>query len=563
MKRSYGKLTLENDAKNWVITGLEPHVAIRLKQIFPRVSKSSTDNFCFPNDEAHCADLDWFCSRYPLQMPDGQPQTLQLGRLAFEETQAELGRIMMPTYKPRAYVGLKEGRAIRPYQAQAIEVLRRIRGLLLGDDLGLGKTYAAAGFFLLPESLPAAVVVQTHLQCQWAEKLGEFTTLRTHQIKGTKPYSLPDADVYIFRYSQLLGWVDVFAQGLFKTVAYDEVQELRTGDASLKGQAAKTLSDNATFRLGLSATPIYNFGQEIWNIMQYITPGVLGTYAEFSREWCDNFGKVADPQALGTYLREQHAFIRRTKREVGQQVPPINRIVEIVETDEKALGSINALARKLAMKTLSGSFTERGKAALELDLLVRHATGVGKAASVAAYVRILLEANVPVMLMGWHRDVYEIWNRLLADFKPVMYTGSESPFQKNESLRRFMAQETNLFIMSLRSGAGVDGLQGRCSTVVFGEMDWSPKVHEQVIGRLDREGQTEQVTAIYLNSEDGSDPPMVDLLGIKASQSSGIVDPGRVFEPVTSDTSRIRALALQFLSKQEIKSLDNHQLQAA
>lgn len=907
MKRYYGKLTLEDDAKNWVITGLEPHVAIRLKQIFPRVSKSSTDHFCFPNDDQHCADLDWFCSRYPLQMPDGQPQTLQLGRLAFEETQAELGRIMMPTFKPQAYVGLKEGRAIRPYQAQAIEVLRRIYGLLLGDDLGLGKTYAAAGFFLLPESLPAAVVVQTHLQRQWAEKLGEFTTLRTHQIRGTKPYSLPDADVYIFRYSQLLGWVDVFAQGIFTTVAYDEVQELRTGDASLKGQAAKTLSEKATFRLGLSATPIYNFGQEIWNIMQFITPGVLGTYAEFSREWCDHFGKVADPQALGTYLREQHAFIRRTKREVGQQVPPINRIVEIVETDEKALGSINALARKLAMKTLSGSFTERGKAALELDLLVRHATGVGKAASVAAYVRILLEANVPVMLMGWHRDCfargtrvlmydgtqksveeicvgdqvmgpdskprnilslvsgngplfrvkpkkgepwicsenhilalkgseknrarhitvsareyglrsdrwqrgfqlyrsdgiifpssepviepwlmgywlgdgaaslrdlrvasadpevlsecskvagrygltitvmpqgprtscshilfssgrtgkngrnallnafraqgvnddkhipsryktasvndrrellaglidsdghvyggngtgsadytskieelahdvafvarslglaayissavrktdlnsmptryyrvcisgdltqfpmrvmrkqwrarsgqknvrhvgftledagrgdffgfecdgdhlfllgdytvvhncYDIWNRLLADFKPVMYTGSESPSQKNESLRRFMAQETNLFIMSLRSGAGVDGLQGRCSTVVFGEMDWSPKVHEQVIGRLDREGQTEQVTAIYLNSEDGSDPPMVDLLGIKASQSSGIVDPGRVFEPVTSDTSRIRALALQFLSKQEIKSLDNHQPQAA
>jgi len=556
MKRTYGQLTLAADAKNWLMTGLEPHVAIRLKQLFPRISKSSTDNFLFPNDDTHCADLDWFCSRYPLQMPEGHPDTLRAGRLAFEETQAELDRILTPTYKPLTYVGLKAGQVIRPYQAQAIEVLRRVHGLLLGDDLGLGKTYTAAGFFLLPEALPAAVVVQTHLQRQWAEKLGEFTTLRTHEIKGTRPYRLPEADVYIFRYSQLLGWIDIFAQGIFTTVAFDECQELRTGNASLKGQAAKKLADHTKYRLGLSATPIYNYGGEIWNIMQCISPGVLGSHTEFTREWCNDDGKVSNPQALGTYLREQHAFIRRTKQDVGQQIPPINRIIEIVESDERAIGNISELAHKLALKTLSGAFLERGQAGRELDLLVRHATGVGKAASVAAYVRILLEANVPVMLMGWHRDVYEIWLRELADFKPVMYTGSESPAQKNEAKRKFIARETNLFIMSLRSGAGLDDLQGHCSTVIFGELDWSPRVHEQVIGRLYRERQTEQVTAIYLNSEDGSDPPMVDLLGVKASQSTGIVDPGRVFEAVGSDTSRIRALALQFLNKREIKALE-------
>lgn len=455
-------------------------------------------------------------------------------------------------------MGLKDGQVVRPYQAQAIEVLRRRRGLLLGDDLGLGKTYAAAGFLLLTEARPAAVVVQTHLQKQWAQKIGEFTNLRVHQIKGTKPYTLPEADVYIFRYSQILGWIDTFSNRYFKTVVYDEVQELRTGSASGKGMAAKQLSDHAIFKLGLSATPIYNYGNEIWNIMQCIDPDVLGSNSEFSREWCSING-VTDPEALGTYLREQHVFLRRTKRDVGQQVPPINRLIEIVETDQKTLEGISDLAGKLARKTLTGSFMERGTAARELDLLVRKATGVAKAHSVAAYVRILLDANVPVMLMGWHRDCYDIWNRLLADFNPVMYTGSESPTQKNEAQRKFMARETNLFIMSLRSGAGLDGLQGHCSTVVFGELDWSPKVHEQVIGRLDREGQAEQVTAIYLNSEDGSDPPMVDLLGIKASQSTGIVDPGRVFEPVTSDVSRMKALALQYLSKREIKELTAYQ----
>ena len=556
-KRTYGKLALKPDGKAWRMTGIPPHVAIRLKQLFPRLAKSATDKFEFPNDDAHCADLDWFCSRYPLAMPDGHPATLASGRHAFEQTQAELEHILTPDYSPPACVGLRAGQSIRPYQGQAVEVLRRRKGLLLGDDLGLGKTYMALAFFLLAEARPAAVVVQTHLQRQWAEKLAEFTTLRVHAIKGTKPYSLPDADVYIYRYSQLLGWVDVFTTGIFKAVAYDEVQELRTGEDSQKGKAARVLSDNARYRLGLSATPIYNYGGEIWNIMQFLDPGVLGSTSEFEREWCTQ-GRVKDPEALGTYLREQHVFLRRTKRDVGQQVPPINRIVEVVETNQKALENINELAHQLAVKTVSGAYMERGKAALELDMLVRHATGVAKAPGVAAYVRILLEANVPVMLMGWHRECYEIWNRLLADFKPVMYTGSESPARKDESKRKFLAGETNLFIMSLRSGAGVDGLQGRCSTVVFGELDWSPKIHEQVVGRLDREGQTEQVTAIYLNSEDGSDPPMVAMLGVKASQSSGIVDPGRIFEAVTSDTSRMRALAMQFLSKRELSALDSN-----
>lgn len=555
MTRTYGKLALAPGAKHWVMSAIEPHVAIRLKQLFPRIAKSQTDNFEFPNDEAHCADLDWFTSRYPLDMPTGHPRKLKTGRLAYEGTQAELERVLTPDFQPQAYAGLQPGAVIRPYQAQAIEVLRRRKGLLLGDDLGLGKTYAAAGFFLLQESLPAAVVVQTHLQAQWAQKLGEFTTLRIHMIKGTRPYSLPDADVYIFRYSQILGWVDFFTTKFFKTVVYDEVQELRTGQESGKGSAAYRLSSHATYRLGLSATPIYNYGTEIWNIMQCIDDGVLGSFGDFTREWCVD-RSVKDPQALGTYLREQHVFLRRTKREVGQQVPPINRIIEIVETDEKALQDIAKLAHQLALKTVSGSFMERGQAARELDLLARQATGVGKAMGVAAYVRILLESGVPLMLMGWHREVYSIWLKQLADFNPVMYTGSESPSQKAEAQRKFMSGETNLFIMSLRSGAGVDGLQGRCSTVVFGELDWSPKVHEQVIGRLDREGQSEQVTAIYLNSEDGSDPPMVDLLGIKASQSTGIIDPSRVFEPMVADKSRIRALAMQFLDKREIRALE-------
>lgn len=551
MIRTYGTLSLTGD--KWVYDNVPPHVAIRLKQLFPRIPKHRTSPFEFPNDKSHCADLAWFTQRYPVSITLNDSITLEGGRQQFEQDNAAMEAILRPDYRPKALIGLRDGQQIRPYQGQAIELTLLRHALLLGDDVGLGKTYTTAGLLLDSRTLPAAVVMQVHLQQQWLEKIEAFTHLTCHKIKGTKPYNLPHADVYLFRYSQLAGWIDTFGDGFFKTVAFDEIQELRTGTKSDKGCAAKRLADNAVYRLGLSATPIYNYGAEIWNIMQMLDSQALGSQEDFLREWCIDAKQVKDPQALGSYLREQNLMLRRTKREVGQQLPPINTIIEHIDADQQTLKSVEQLARELAIKTTTGSFMERGRAGRELDLMMRQATGVSKAKGVAAYVQIVLESDVPVLLMGWHRDVYDIWLKELASYNPAMYTGSESEKQKNESVRRFIEGETNLFIMSLRSGAGLDGLQKRCSTVIFGELDWSPKVHEQIIGRLDREGQQEQITCVYLNTDDGSDPPMVELLGLKQSQATGIIDPGKQFETRHSDKSRIQALAERFLSVKERK----------
>lgn len=543
--KSYGTLSLQGDL--WVMENVPPNVSIRLKQLFPRIAKWATPPYHFANTKDQCADLSWFMMRYPMAMSLDDQLTLEGGRQQFETHQAEMEAILKPEYRPTERVGLQPGERIRHYQGQAIDLTLSRGALLVGDDVGLGKTYTGAGLLLSDCTLPAAVVMEPHLQDQWAEKLEAFTTLRVHKIKGTKPYSLPEADVYLFKYSQLLGWVDIFEGGYFKTVVYDEIQQLRTGRASAKGQAADVLSRNATYLMGLSATPIYNYGAEIWEIMRFLDPSVLGSRDEFMREWCSDGKTVDDPDALGAFLREQNAFIRRTKTDVGQQIPAVNTIVEKIPFDSQAMKDVEDIARQLAITATTGAFTERGQAARQLDLKMRHATGVGKAKGVALYVRMLLEADIPVILAGWHREVYDIWLEELADFKPAMYTGSESPAQKAEAKRRFMEEETGLFIISLRSGAGLDDLQHRCSTAICGELDWSPKIHEQFIGRLYRDGQKESVTAIYLNTDEGSDPPMVELLGLKDSQSTGITDPGKQLEARHSDKSPIQALAEQVL----------------
>ncbi len=558
--RTYG--TLGHDHLCWHIGSIEPHVSIRLKQVFPKIPKTATPPYRITRNLATDADMSWFLDRYPLEMAESTRSELTKRKRDFKRQQYDLERILLPDYKcDMIPAGLNEGEEIRAYQMQAVEILQQKGNLLLGDDGGLGKTYTAAAFLISTlDSLPAAVVVETHLQKQWAKKLKKFTTLRVHIIKKAHPYNLPEADVYIFRYSQVAGWADIFATGMFRAAIYDEPQSLRRGTQTEKGKACKVLSENAAYRMGLTATPIYNYGDEMWHVMQFIDELALGSWDEFSREWCTQMGngkwRVSDPKALGTYLREAYVLLRRTKADVKQQLPAVQRIVEYIDYDHKAVAAVEDLARQLAIKATTGSFVERGAASRDLDVMMRQVTGVAKAKTVAMFARMIVEAGEPVIIWGWHREVYSIWLQELADLKPAMFTGSESPSQKEKEKQRFMDGETDVLIMSLRSGAGADELQYRCSTGIFGELDWSPGIHQQCIWRLDREGQLNPVSAFFLVTEDGSDPPIMDVLGLKASEATQITDPFLGVELKENDTSNLRRLVERYLGKRGVEMED-------
>lgn len=550
--KTFGTLTLNND--KWLMTDVKPHVCIKLKSVFPKIPKTGIEPFAFRNTPAECADLLWFMSRYPMKVSGRDFDALYDGKKSFERNVEIMEEIMMPSYVPSTPL-LRNGFQARDYQCRAAELHARTKRMLLGDDVGLGKTLSAILTFK-EETLPSMVVVQTHLTKQWRDEIEKFTDLRTHIIKGTSPYNLPAADVYLIKYSCLSGWINVFQNGFFKSVVFDEAQELRRS-GSQRYNAAKVLAGYAKYCIGMSATPIYNYGDEIFNIMDLINPGCLGTAEDFLREWANaRFAMkpiIKDPKALGTYLRDNYLFLRRTRQEVGRELPPINKIVHVVGYDDSEVKRIDSLAKQLAIKIVSGSFMERGMAARELDLLVRQKTGVAKAREVAEYVKILLDGGEPVLLAGWHREVYDIWKEHLAEYNPVFYTGTESETQKQKAKDAFINGDTNLFIISLRSGVGLDGLQHRCKTVVIGELDWSPQVHNQLIGRVDRDGRDipEQVTAIYLVCEYGSDPVIIDLLGLKSSQSHGIINPLTAPVQTVNDESRIKRLADQFLKKHQ------------
>lgn len=548
--RTYGRLAFLRDDRRWEITELEPHVAIRVKRIFPRISSTQVGSYTFVDNDETRTELEWFLDRYPLVVSAADREELAGGRLRYERVRAELEQVLLKSWSPSTVPArLRPEWTLRANQARVVEVARRMGRLIVADDVGLGKTLGALAAVMDDRFLPCAIIVQPHVANQWYDEfIKKFTTLSAHIIAGTMPYTLPDRDCYIFKYTNTFGWVNIAETGRFRSVIFDEVQELRHGRGTDKGSSADVFSRNAALRIGLSATPIFGYGGEMFNICDIIEPGILGTKEEFIREWCTTNDEkkmvVKDAGALGSHLRDLHLILR----EVGQGPPP-NRIIHDVPYDEEAAAADEEMARQLAIKVLKGSFTERGQAARELDMMARHTTGVAKARQVAAFCRILLDAGTPIILGGWHRDVYDIWLKELAPYKPMLYTGSETPKQKDAVKHAFMAGETDCIIMSLRSGAGLDGLQHRCSTVVHGELDWSREVHKQLAGRLRPHARTDPITEIFIVADGGSDPLIASVQGLKASQSRGIIDPKGGLEQVHTDESRIKLLAQQYLER--------------
>lgn len=555
--KTYGKLEYVNGSHGiktlWRIEA-QPHVLIRLKHFFPRVNKHEFGSVTIEHNDEVCRDIEWFMMRFPLDADEITMVILRRGSESHRNMQRDLELFLTADFKPREFALSKP---LRDYQARTVEIYLKTGALLVADQLGLGKTVTAIGSLTQPGTLPALVVCQTHLVRQWRRFLAEFMPLRsTHIIKIGRPYPLPQSEVYIITYHKLSGWADVL-MGKMRSLICDEVQELRHSGTG-KYRAAQAIRSGCSYAMGLSATPIYNYGGEMFNVMEVINPGKLGACEEFNREWCSSSGGkqiVKDPRAFGSYLRDNFLMLRHTRKEVGRELPSLERIVQTIPYSPEALDEIKNVATELAHMVLKGSFEESGQAAREFDMKLRQATGIAKAVYVAEFVKMLVEDGEQVLLFGWHRDVYDIWNERFktARLTSVMYTGTESPKRKDDALNAFRHGWAKIMMMSLRSGSGVDGIQVNCRTCVFGELDWSPGVHEQCIGRLNRDGQLGGITSFFLVADGGSDPVVAEVLGLKTAQVKGMVDPQsreNVLEK-QSDMKRVKKMASEYLSRHE------------
>ena len=517
----YGTLSYNRRSKCWTIKG-EPCVTEMAARLFPG-SERRRGEARFTANRRIIGDVNWLMMRYPLEIA---PRDRELWKNALAQAREHVLLRMNAEKLPRRSTppeGTFEGE-LREFQKEGLSFLLANPRTLLADEMGLGKTVQALACLAAAKEFPALIVVPPHLLRNWQTEITRFLRLegkpaRVCVLTGLKPYQPPEADVYIIHYLLLRGWKQALPQMGFKAVVFDEIQELRHGGTE-KYSAASLLAAECERVIGLSGTPIYNKGSEIWNVVNILDYHCLGDWESFTRAWCDGYGNhlVCNPALLGEHLRREGLILRRTKEEVLAELPPKRRLVQEIDSDDKVyrelmrpvmdqLGSLLALHPDARERALLEEQVGRGE---------RQATGVAKAPFVAAFVRALEDSGEKVLLFAHHHAVMDIYRRELAAYRPVFITGRESTTQKEEAVARFMEGKTNLCVISLRAASGLN-LQ-RASCVVFGELDWSPAVHSQAEDRAHRMGQKDSILCYYLVAPQGSDRDMQDALGLKVSQ---------------------------------------------
>lgn len=548
-----GKISFDRNDQKRIVIDAKPFVMQRIRPLFKGITpidggEHTHKPISIPLTMDHAKDMEMLLFRYRFSIDHELGERIHERSREYDEifnriAAIEEHRIYQPTE-----LALKFQIALREHQISFNNFLKIHKKILLADPIGQGKTFSAISILSEPFARPAIVVTPTTLCHQWKAQIARILPeLKVHIIEGFKTYPLPNADVVITSYNRLRPWQDIIfaTPGYFKTAIFEEAHELRKTDTE-KREHSRRLSEQAVFSIGLSATPIMNYGVEVWSVLDAIHPDCLGPEYDFKAEWCQD-QRVRDTHALHGYLVSRGLMVRRPK---AKETTPTKEVIAI-NADLKTLKETNDVAKMLALSVLSNKVGETDDAIRDFDWQLRQMTGVAKARPVAEFVRSLVQQGEKVLLAGWHRQVYDIWEDELADCNPVWFTGSETPNEKQESIKRFVDGDSMVMVMSLRSGAGIDGLQHVASTVVFGELDWSPQIMDQLIGRLDREGQQKQVMVYYLLVEDGSDPFISDILNLKRSQAAGVVEgviaEGKVLETNGDKSERIRAMARAYL----------------
>ncbi len=521
--RTYGTLSYNRRSRCWVVKG-DPSVTELCKRLFPGSAGARRGEARFTAHRRMVGDLQWLMLRFPLQV---RMQDLTRWDQAVTEARQYALRQIAAERQPPVMTppeGTFSGE-LMPFQQEGLAFLMQHERCLLADEMGLGKTVQALAYLAASRCLPALIVPPPHLTLNWQEEARRFLRVEghaptVHVIRGLKPYPLPPADIYIMHYLLLRGWKDTVAALPVKAVIFDEIQELRHRGTE-KYSAASLLAEAHETVIGLSGTPIYNTGGEIWNVVNILDYHFLGDWESFSREWCYGYGNsvVARPELLGDYLRREGLMLRRTKRDVLSQLPPKRRLVQELDFNDRVYAQLMApLLPKLRRWREDAELTASQRALLEDEISqqARLATGVAKAPYVCQFVRALLEGGEKVLLFAHHHAVMDLYKKELKAFSPGFITGRESTLQKAAAAARFMGEKTDLLCVSLRAASGLNLQRATC--VVFGELDWSPAVHAQAEDRAHRIGQEDSLLCYYLVSPGGSDAEMQEALGLKVSQ---------------------------------------------
>ena len=572
------------DVADTTLTKAELKALLDARGGFVRLGEKGWRRLSFslsPEDEEQFAELGLNARDF-----DGGPQKLHALQLAGR------AKTMLPDHTVRAILlraeeiktrvtppvpaGLKA--TLRPYQEEGFHFLAYLStnrfGGILADDMGLGKTVQTLAWLLWlrdreveepakkskkpqpTRDTPALVVAPKSVVDNWRTEAARFApSLRVTILgKGGCDASALDearknSDIVVMNYVHLRLLEKEASNVPWRAVILDEAQAIKNPD-SATAKAAWAL--NSPHRIALSGTPIENRLLDLWSIMSFTMPGVLGLRGAFGK----TYDQRADPFARRRLAARTRPFIlRRTKGEVAKDLP--DRIEEdiICEMDSVQATLYRAelkRARMALLKLTTKADLDKARfniltSLLRLRQICCHPGLVSEKADKAesAKMNALIDLIEPLAAEGHKVLVFsqfvemlsrievELATRLGDTCKLFKLTGQTE--DRGELVQSFQTHEgAATFLISLRAGGFGLNLTAASYVVLFDPW-WNPAVENQAIDRTHRIGQVNKVIAYRLVVKDSIEEKIRGLQKQKSALAADILGEENFARALTMD----------------------------
>jgi len=436
------------------------------------------------------------------------------------------------------------GLSLYNFQRNGINWLAGRQSALLADDMGLGKTVQA--ITALPEGAPVLVVCPAVAKGVWSREIAKWRTdLRVTILEGRGSFRWPaPGEVVITNYDILPDSATPAPQGC--VVIADEAHVLKGGKKAKRGARFQTLAASARTVGGrtwlLTATPLLNRPQEVWNILAAadLAHSAFGSWSRFVQvfngypgEWGGYTWGTPDADAASECLRR--VSLRRSKVEVLTDLPAKRlsfRTVDLAAQDVKALDAI--VAKLGGIENVAAAI--RSAIAGQNDALafteISRARAILAKAKIPAMMEVIEsfeEQGEPLVVFSAHRAPIDMlasrpgWAVITGDTAPEARTSIENRFQNGELLG---------VACTIKAG-GVAITLTRAANSLFIDREWTPALNEQSQDRIYRIGQNRGVCCDHLVANHALDQRIADLL----DEKSNIVDNSIQASNVGADTN--------------------------
>jgi SNF2 family DNA or RNA helicase len=432
------------------------------------------------------------------------------------------------------------------FQKEGLDFLLKSSGnALLADEMGLGKTVQTLAYVASEkQTFPLLVVAPLVTLKNWEREIEKFLKKKSRNgrilesespsvtlIRTGKSKELPKSDIYVINYELLYKRNGDLSKVGIKTLVCDEVHNLRS-KTTQKYKSIKKLAalSSVCYRIGLSGTPIYNRGSEIWPIIDILKPGLLGSFKEFCEYFCyvNDKGKAIVLENKRASLRnelQKHVMLRRKKSDVLKELKDKVRYKEVISADtDFYIEELDKIWKKLEkeQKDAETSFSKAASyhRAIQSE---RQIAGLAKLSHVINFVKNIMEIEESVVVFCHHKVIHKLLNENLQEFSPVAIIGGQSDNLRQDQIDKFQKGESKLMIAGIRAGnVGIN--LTRAKYVIFAELDWSPAIHRQAEDRLHRIGQKNTVFAYYLIGNGTLDDHVASILVDKSYEIDAIMD---------------------------------------